>query len=80
MLCQKLGRGRLGLIFVVEAVDAHAEPAELDVDVGSFGEALDRRRPDREHLGTPAGIGADAERAAARSCRFGGKSRLTFSV
>ena len=49
----------------VIAEQAHRKPAELDHDIGAFGDFLDRGLPDRKDLLAPAGVAADADRAAA---------------
>src|SRR5688572_20938425 len=48
----------------VEAERGHAEPAQLDDDVGTPGQVLHVLLPDRQGLGLLAGILADAEMAA----------------
>src|SRR5262249_3519241 len=61
---QCLRRWWLGVVVETEAADVHAETAEFDVDVGTAGQRLDRRRPLAEQLVAIAGIAANAERPA----------------
>src|SRR5262249_403525 len=63
-VCQRLGGWRLGQLLEAEAAQAHAEAAELDVNVRAGGERLDGCGPARKYLFVLAGIGADSDRAA----------------
>jgi len=47
-----------------EAEHPHAEPAELDVQVGAGGQLADTPAPLGEDLAALAGIAAEADRAA----------------
>src|SRR6185312_89275 len=49
----------------IVAEQAHREPAELDDNVFTFGDFLDRGFPHRKDFLAPAGIAADADRATA---------------
>src|SRR4029077_114671 len=60
---QRLGGGRLGVPVEIEAANAHAKATELNVDVGTAGQGLDRRLPVGKHLVSLAGIGANANRS-----------------
>ncbi len=56
--------GRHVAFVEIEAERHHADAAELDVDVGAFGQFDDVLAPAGEDLLPAAGVGADAEYAA----------------